>query len=88
MSNKSVYVELSALDNWNKKLNKIDTDAIDIIKNIEAEIKKVEDYWVGNASKGFVEASEELTKLAKSYHLGMKDVDSFLVTVANSMQER
>lgn len=87
-NNTSVYAELSALTDWSSKLNRINEEAIDILNNIDSEIKKVEDAWVGNAAKGFVESSDKLIKIAKNYHAGMKETDTFLVTVANHMQNR
>lgn len=84
----SVYAEISALNNWSTKLNKLNQDAIDILDNIDKEIDKVENAWVGNASKGFMDSCESLITIAKNYHTGMKETDAFLVTVANHMQER
>ena len=92
MSNSSestVWVETNVLNEWCTDLDKRHDDIVDILCKIQNEINNnVNDSWKGNAATGFINASNDVIKLAKNLHNGMRDTNTFLKTVVQHMEDR
>lgn len=82
------YADTNALNEWSKDLNKINEEAHQILSKFSNEVTALEDCWKGNAADGFIKSCNDVIDIGKKYHNGMRDTDTFLVTVANHMEER
>lgn len=83
-----VYVDLSALENWNIEMKRIADAAIVELDYISHAVNQLNDYWEGNISAGFIENSSELINKAKKCHNKMQDVPNFLIDVINTMSNQ
>ncbi|MDD5888527.1 MAG: WXG100 family type VII secretion target [bacterium] len=81
MKDPYTYIEKDVLTSWGQKMTSLNNEALDIIDKIEAEIKRLNDYWKGNAAEGFTTVNNELIANARKYHNDMKDIESILKEV-------
>jgi uncharacterized protein YukE len=87
-SNKDVYADLDMLLAWEKELQNINDSAIKVLDTLKGTIADLENYWIGNSAKGFTDASNKLLEHGKNCHTNMSEVSSFLVNVANTLEQQ
>ena len=84
----SVYVDFSALLDWNSKMDEINTSALNTLDSFLKDVEMLKDSWSGNSANGFLRASNNLIRQAKNYHNDMRNVESFLIKVINTMDKQ
>ena len=87
-SQTSAYIEVEALQRWSSQMSKINTDATDILNLYLTTVKDLENYMLGNVSTGFINDTSNLVTKAKNCHTQMKNVESFLIEVINTMSNQ
>lgn len=87
-SQTSVYVDTDALQKWNAQMSKINEEAITTLGNYLTTVNQLENYMLGNVASGFINDTNEIMKKSKNCHEQMKDVEKFLLTVVNTMNNQ
>ena len=91
MNNKtdtSVYVDFAALNSWKSQMNKINSSALDTLDSFISTMKDLKSSWCGNSAESFLNSSTKMLNKAKGYHNDMKNLENFLTTVINTMDNQ
>lgn len=80
-----VFVDLEILVGWKNEMETINDSAMQVLNTIKGIIADLENYYIGNSAKGFVNASNRVLDQGKKSHENMKEVSAFLISVANTM---
>lgn len=83
----SVYVDTSALEEWSSQMANINSQAVDILNSFRSSVESIGDSWVGDSATGFLNANENLMNNAVKYHNEMANVEKFLITVVNTVDK-
>lgn len=78
MNDPYTYIEKDVLKAWGAQMTQLNNDAIDIMNSIEQEVKRLSEYWKGNAADGFTNVSNDLVTDGRNYHNKMKDIEKML----------
>lgn len=82
----TVYVDSDALTKWSTDLTSINNLALDDLEKFKTNVESLKDSWAGSSASSFLNSNEEFIKSALSYHENMKDINSFLITVIETME--
>lgn len=69
-----IFIDINTLTNWSNQINNLNEEAIEILNNLKSTITSLEEYWVGNCSKGFIEDSGSLVENVRKCHNDMKSI--------------
>lgn len=83
-----VYVDPSAMGEWKTQMEKINKDCISSIEEINTAITKLNDSFQGDYATKYEESFGEFTKKVKSTHESLRNVESFLDTIVNVMENQ
>lgn len=83
----SVYVDTSALTKWNTDLSSINDLAKTDLESFKKNVESLKDSWAGSSATSFLNSNEEFLQKAFSYHESMTDINSFLITVVETMEK-
>ncbi len=80
-----VYVDSSAMEDWKSQMEKINTDCIAAIEEIESSIKSLNSIFQGSYADSYTESFSSFTNKVKESHQAMSDFSGFLNTIVNVM---
>ena len=83
-----VYVDPAAMSEWKTQMDKINKNCISSIEEIDSAIAKLNDSFQGDYATQYEESFGEFTKKVKSTHESLRNVESFLDTIVNVMQNQ
>jgi uncharacterized protein YukE len=84
----SVYVDFMALKEWKSQMDKINVSALDTLDSFMSSVEDLKGSWCGNSADSFLNSSKMMLNKAKSYHTEMRNVENFLTTVINTMDNQ
>ncbi len=84
----AVYVETEALTGWSSKMAELNTASEDILTEFVSSVEQLKEDWQGNSATGFETAMNNCLKSAKNRHNAMGQVEAFLLTVVETMQNQ
>ncbi len=84
----SVYVDFAALNEWRVQMDKINSAALDTLDSFMSSVEDLKDSWCGNSAESFLNSSTKMLNKAKGYHNDMKNLENFLTTVINTMDNQ
>ena len=84
----SVYVDFIALNEWKSQMDKINVSALDTLDSFMSSVEDLKGSWCGNSADSFLNSSKMMLNKAKSYHTEMRNVENFLTTVINTMDNQ
>jgi uncharacterized protein YukE len=84
----SVYVDFAALNEWKSQMDKINVSALDTLDSFMSSVEELKGSWCGNSADSFLNSSKMMLNKAKSYHTEMRNVENFLTTVINTMDNQ
>lgn len=87
-SQNSAYIEIETLKKWNVQMSNINSEALNKLDNYLKNVENLENYMLGNVSKGFISDSSKLVNKAKKYHTQMRSVENFLLEVIETMSNQ
>lgn len=82
------YIDRESALAYGARMTKLNEEAIEIIKKIEAEIKNLGEHWEGKAAAGYNTVNANLIKDAKKYHEEMKDVERIIKKVVTTIENQ
>lgn len=81
MNDPYTYIEKDVLKAWGTQMTQLNNEAIDIMDSIHQEVKRLNDYWKGNAADGFTNTMNNLITDGKNYHNKMKNTEKMLIEI-------
>ncbi len=83
----SVYIESSALEEWSTELTSVNGELMNNLKAFMETAKSLEKSWAGVSASSFLLQNASFIKKAEECHEKMSDVNSFLLTVVETMEK-
>ena len=87
-SKASAYIEIDSLQEWNKRMNKINTEAKKLLESYLKTVSDLKEHMLGNVATGFINDTSSIVKNAKIGHKEMEDAENFLLEVVKLMSEQ
>lgn len=84
VSERDVFVELAALQEWSSQLKSINEDSISQLKLMITTVESLRDSWEGNFSDGFIEDCSNVLNNLQKIHNEMNNLSSLLIETANT----
>lgn len=81
-------IETEAMQTWSTKINSLNDEALDILSTLENNINELNNYWDGNSSNNFINATKTITTKSKDYHTNMKKMSDLLIETTNRMNNQ
>lgn len=81
-------VETESMQKWSNRMSLLNDKALEILETMESNLKDLNNYWDGNSSNSFVNATLSLTTKVKGYHNDMKKMPSILLETINKMNNQ
>lgn len=83
-----VYVDPTAMAEWKTQMEKINKDCISSIDEITTAIGNLNESFQGDYASKYEESFGQFTKQVKSSHESLRNVETFLDTVVNVMENQ
>lgn len=84
----NVYVEPSAMQEWKTSMKNINTECITSIDNVDKYIKQLESNFKGDFPTSYIDSFENFAKSVRNSHDSMSNLESFLDTVVEVMENQ
>jgi uncharacterized protein YukE len=84
----SVYVDFATLNEWKSQMDKINASALDTLDSFMSSVEDLKSSWCGNSADSFLNSSKMMLNKAKNYHTEMRNIENFLTTVINTMDNQ
>ena len=81
-----VIVVPSTLEGWKLKMTTLNTKAIQIINSFDKEVSGLDNDIRGKFSASYIQSVAEKMEEAKAKHENMKNVETMLQTIVDSME--
>jgi uncharacterized protein YukE len=83
-----VYVDPTVMSEWKTQMETINKDCISSIEEINTAITKLNDSFQGDYATKYEESFGSFTSKVKSSHESLRNVESFLDTIVNVMENQ
>ena len=83
-----VYVDPIAMSEWKGQMDTINKDCISIIEEIDTAISKLNESFKGDYASKYEESFGQFSKQVKASHESLRNVETFLDTVVNVMENQ
>ena len=83
-----VYVDPAVMSEWKTQMDTINKDCISSIEEIDSALGKLNDSFQGDYATKYEQSFGEFTKKVKSTHESLRNVENFLDTVVNVMNNQ
>lgn len=83
-----VYVDPIVMSEWKGQMDTINKDCISIIEEIDAAISKLNESFKGDYASKYEESFGQFSKQVKASHESLRNVETFLDTVVNVMENQ
>lgn len=87
-SKTSAYIETDSLQEWNRRMNKINTEATKLLDSYLKTVSDLKEHMLGNVATGFVNDTSSIVENAQTGHKEMEDAENFLLEVVKLMSEQ
>ena len=81
----AAYIEPSVVSGWRTSLSSINSSCINDLDSFKKHAAGLEDLWIGYAAEGYNSNFDSFLSVVKNKHEVMKNFDSFLEEVVNTM---
>lgn len=82
------YVDASVMTEWKTNMDTINVNCLESIEGIENCLNNLTDSFRGDYASEYAESYKSFLKNVKSSHENLKDVEKFLDTVVEVMQNQ
>ena len=83
-----VYVDPIVMSEWKVQMETINKDCISSIDEIDAAIAKLNECFKGDYASKYDESFGQFSKQVKASHESLRNVETFLDTVVNVMENQ
>lgn len=80
-----VIVSPSVLENWGRRMDQINTACLDVISKYVDNVNSLENGWLGVSANSYEQNCVNYMNTAIACHEKMKDVNTFLAEVVNTI---
>ncbi len=87
-NNSSKWVQSEALLDWKSQMGTLNQEAVDVISDITNKIQTLNDSWKGDSAMGFESIMGSTLETIISCHEDMQNLESFLSSVVNVMENQ
>lgn len=82
------YVNDSAMAEWKTKMDSINVNCLESIDGIETCLNSISDSFRGDYASDYTNSYKRFIQNVKSSHENLKDVEAFLDTIVDVMQNQ
>ena len=84
----NVYVDTEAMASWKQEMEKINKDCIDNLDSIIKSMDSLNSSFQGDYAEKYEQSFGQDAKKVRSSHESMRDIENFLDTIVNVMNNQ